>query len=142
MLLRLLNQYSRRYSLALVIVVVLQLISTIASLYLPTLNADIIDHGVAQGDTAYIMQTGGWMLLVSLIQIIATITAVYFSARSAMGVGRDLRADIFHRVGTFSAREVTKFGAPTLISRSTNDVTQVQTLMFMALAMIPPYVQA
>jgi ATP-binding cassette, subfamily B, multidrug efflux pump len=136
MLLRLLSQYSRRYSVALVIVVVLQLISTIASLYLPTLNADIIDHGVATGDTAYIMQTGGWMLLVSLIQIIATITAVYFSARSAMGMGRDLRADIFHRVGTFSAREVTQFGAPTLISRTTNDVTQVQTLVFMALAMM------
>jgi ATP-binding cassette, subfamily B, multidrug efflux pump len=136
MLLRLLSQYSRRYSVALVIVVVLQLISTIASLYLPTLNADIIDHGVATGDTAYIMQTGGWMLLVSLIQIIATITAVYFSAQTAMGMGRDLRANIFHRVGTFSAREVTQFGAPTLISRTTNDVTQVQTLVFMALAMM------
>jgi ATP-binding cassette, subfamily B, multidrug efflux pump len=136
MLVRLLRQYSSRYQMALVIVVALQLVSTIASLYLPTLNADIIDHGVAKGDTTSILQIGAWMLLVSLVQIAATITAVYFSARTAMNVGRDLRADIFHRVGTFSAREVTQFGAPTLISRTTNDVTQVQTLMFMALAMM------
>ncbi len=136
MLLRLIRQFALPYRLALWGVVALQLVSTIAALYLPTLNADIIDHGVAKGDTAYILQTGGWMLLVSLIQIVATIVAVYFSAQSAMGVGRDLRAAIFHRVGTFSAREVTQFGAPTLISRTTNDVTQVQTLVFMALAMM------
>ncbi len=136
MLLRLIRQFALPYRLALWGVVALQLVSTIAALYLPTLNADIIDHGVAKGDTSYILQTGGWMLLVSLIQIVATIIAVYFSAQSAMGVGRDLRAAIFHRVGTFSAREVTQFGAPTLISRTTNDVTQVQTLVFMALAMM------
>jgi ATP-binding cassette, subfamily B, multidrug efflux pump len=136
MLLRLIRQFALPYRWALWGVVALQLVSTIAALYLPTLNADIIDHGVAKGDTPYILQTGGWMLLVSLIQIVATIVAVYFSAQSAMGVGRDLRAAIFHRVGTFSAREVTQFGAPTLISRTTNDVTQVQTLVFMALAMM------
>ena len=136
MLLRLIRQFSAPYKVALVIVVVLQLISTIASLYLPTLNADIIDNGVSKGDTAYILRTGGWMLLVSLIQIAATVTAVFYSARSAMSVGRDLRAAIYHKVGTFSAREVTQFGAPTLISRTTNDVTQVQTLIFMALAMM------
>jgi ATP-binding cassette, subfamily B, multidrug efflux pump len=136
MLLRLINQYTVRYRLVLAGVVLLQLIGTIAALYLPTLNADIIDHGVATGDSNYILQSGSWMLLVGLVQIIATIAAVYLSARSAMGVGRDLRAAIFHHVGSFSAREVTQFGAPTLISRTTNDVTQVQTLVFMGLAMM------
>lgn len=136
MLIRLLWNYSKPYSSALLAVVVLQLISTLAALYLPTLNADIIDHGVAVGNITYILHTGGWMLLGSLVQIGATILAVYFSARTSMGVGRDLRSSIFHRVGTFSAQEVTKFGAPTLISRTTNDVTQVQTLLFMTLAMM------
>jgi ATP-binding cassette, subfamily B, multidrug efflux pump len=136
MLFRLLRQYSMPYKAALLAVVILQLFSTIAALYLPTLNADIIDNGVSKGDTNYILQTGGWMLLVTLVQIAATIAAVYLSARASMSLGRDLRAAIYHHVGTFSAREVTKFGAPTLISRSTNDVTQVQTLMFMALAMM------
>jgi ATP-binding cassette, subfamily B, multidrug efflux pump len=136
MLLRLLRQFSLPYRVGLAVVVVLQLVSTIAALYLPTLNADIIDNGVSKGDTDYILQTGGWMLLVTLVQIAATIAAVYLSARASMSLGRDLRAAIYHHVGTFSAREVTKFGAPTLISRSTNDVTQVQTLMFMALAMM------
>lgn len=136
MLLRLLRQFSLPYRVGLAVVVGLQLVSTIAALYLPTLNADIIDNGVSKGDTAYIVRTGGWMLLVTLLQIVATIAAVYLSARASMSLGRDLRAAIYHHVGTFSAREVTKFGAPTLISRSTNDVTQVQTLMFMALAMM------
>lgn len=136
MLVRLLWQYARPFTPALLAVVALQLIATLAALYLPTLNADIIDHGVAVGNTAYILRAGGWMLLGSLVQITATILAVYYSARTSMGVGRDLRAAIFHRVGTFSAREVTHFGAPTLISRTTNDVTQVQTLLFMTLAMM------
>lgn len=136
MLFRLLWQSSKPYLSALLAVVALQLVATLASLYLPTLNADIIDQGVAVGNTNYIMQVGGWMLLVSLAQVAATILAVYFSARTSMGVGRDLRAQVFHKVGTFSAREVTKFGAPTLISRTTNDVTQVQTLLFMTLAMM------
>lgn len=136
MLVRLLWQYSKPFSSALLAVLVLQLVSTLASLYLPTLNADIIDRGVAVGNTNYILSTGGWMLLISLVQIGATVLAVYFAARTAMGVGRDLRASIFHRVGLFSAREVTKFGAPTLISRTTNDVTQVQMLLFMTLSMV------
>jgi ATP-binding cassette subfamily B protein len=111
--------------------VALQLISTIAALYLPTLNADIIDNGVARGDTGYILRIGGWMLAVSLCQIVASIAAVYFGSRTAMSFGRDLRGEIFHRVGTFSARETAHFGAPSLITRNTNDVQQVQMLVVM-----------
>jgi ATP-binding cassette subfamily B protein len=112
-------------------VVALQLVSTMASLYLPSLNADIIDKGVARGDTGYIVTTGGWMLAVTLAQIVCAIAAVYFGARAAMAFGRDLRSAIFHRVGTFSGREVGQFGAPSLITRSTNDVQQVQMLVLM-----------
>src|SRR5215468_10092848 len=112
-------------------VVVLQLVGTIASLYLPSLNAEIIDNGVAKGDTDYIMHIGGWMLAVSLVQIACSITAVYFGARTAMSVGRDLRGTIFRRVGEFSSREMAHFGAPSLITRNTNDVQQVQMLVVM-----------
>jgi ATP-binding cassette subfamily B protein len=136
MLLRLLRMYLRPYAGNLSMVVVLQLIGTIASLYLPSLNAEIIDNGVAKGDTGYIMGTGGWMLGVSLVQVVCTIAAVYFGAKTAASFGRDVRAGVFHRVGEFSAREVGKFGAPTLISRSTNDVTQVQMLVVMACTML------
>ena len=129
MLLRLLRTHLRPYAGFLSMVVVLQLIGTIASLYLPSLNADIIDEGVAKGDTGYIMRTGGWMLAVSLVQILCTVTAVYYGAKTAALFGRDVRAAVFHRVGEFSAREVNQFGAPTLISRSTNDVTQIQMLV-------------
>jgi ATP-binding cassette, subfamily B, multidrug efflux pump len=131
MLIRLLRTYLRPYSGALIAVVVLQLVATMASLYLPSLNADIIDKGVAKGDTGYIMSTGGWMLLVTLAQIACAIAAVYFGARAAMAFGRDVRSAIFHRVGTFSGREVAQFGAPSLITRSTNDVQQVQMLVLM-----------
>src|SRR4051812_21909043 len=136
MLLRVLRTHLRPYAGNLSLVVVLQLIGTIASLYLPSLNADIIDNGVAKGDTAYIMRTGGWMLAVSLVQILCTITAVYFGAKTAALFGRDVRAAVFHRVGEFSAREVNQFGAPTLISRSTNDVTQVQMLVVTTCTML------
>lgn len=136
MLLRLVRDYLAPYKVQLLFILVLQLAGTMAALYLPSLNADIIDRGVARGDTAYIVQTGGWMLAVSLVQIAATVTAVFLGARCAMGLGRDLRAAIFHRVGDFSAREVARFGAPTLISRSTNDVTQVQMVVFMSLAIM------
>jgi ATP-binding cassette subfamily B multidrug efflux pump len=131
MLIRLLRTYLQPYSGPLIAVVALQLVSTMASLYLPSLNADIIDKGVAKGDTGYIMATGGWMLLVTLAQIACAIAAVYFGARAAMAFGRDLRSAIFHRVGTFSGREVAQFGAPSLITRSTNDVQQVQMLVLM-----------
>jgi ATP-binding cassette subfamily B protein len=136
MLLRLLRTHLRPYAGNLSMVVVLQLIGTIASLYLPSLNGAIIDNGVAKGDTGYIMGTGAWMLGVSLVQILCTITAVYFGAKTAALFGRDVRAAVFHRVGEFSAREVGKFGAPTLISRSTNDVTQVQMLVVTTCTML------
>ncbi|GAA1902678.1 ABC transporter ATP-binding protein [Lapillicoccus jejuensis] len=134
MLVRLVRRHVAPYRSTLLVVVVLQLVGTIASLYLPSLNADIIDNGVARGDTGYIFRIGGWMLGVSILQILATVLAAYLSARTAMSVGRDLRGAIFHRVVGFSAQEVSGFGAPTLISRNTNDVTQVQMVLFMALA--------
>jgi ATP-binding cassette, subfamily B, multidrug efflux pump len=136
MLVRLVRNHLVPYKGELVAILVLQLIGAIAALYLPTLNADIIDSGVAKGDTGYIIRTGAWMLGVSVVQIVATIAAVYYASRTSMGMGRDLRASIFHGVGDFSAQEVSKFGAPTLISRNTNDVTQVQMVVFMALAIM------
>ncbi|NIH81992.1 ABC transporter ATP-binding protein [Amycolatopsis viridis] len=131
MLNRVLRTFLRPYWRALAGVVVLQLVGTIASLYLPSLNADIIDKGVATGNTGYIFSTGGWMLAVTLLQIACSIGAVYFGARSAAGFGRDVRAAVFHRVGGFSAREVAQFGAPSLITRTTNDVQQVQMIVVM-----------
>jgi ATP-binding cassette subfamily B multidrug efflux pump len=130
-LVRLLRTYLAAYRPLLAAVVGLQLVGTLAALYLPSLNADIIDNGVAQGDTHYILRVGMVMLAVSLVQIVASIAAVYFGARSAMGFGRDVRASVFHRVGMFSSREVTAFGAPSLITRSTNDVQQVQMLVLL-----------
>jgi ATP-binding cassette subfamily B protein len=105
-------------------------------LYLPSLNADIIDQGVAQGDTGYIWRTGGFMLAVSLGQIVAAIIATYFAARAAMQVGRDLRDDVYGRVSGFSEREVSTFGAGSLITRNTNDVQQVQMLAMMGATML------
>ncbi|SNS49048.1 ATP-binding cassette, subfamily B [Streptosporangium subroseum] len=136
MLSRLLRTYLKPYSSTLIIVVVLQLVGTMASLYLPSLNADIIDQGVAVGDTGYILTTGGWMLAVSLVQIACSIAAVYYGARAAMGFGRDVRSAVFHQVGGFSAREVSQFGAPSLITRSINDVQQVQILVVMTCTML------
>src|SRR5450756_1282493 len=131
MLINLLRTYLRPYSTALIIVVGLQLVGTMANLYLPSLNADIIDNGVAKGNTGYILSTGGWMLAVTLVQIVCSIAAVYFGARAAMAFGRDVRSAIFHKVGTFSGREVAQFGAPSLITRNTNDVQQVQMLVLL-----------
>ena len=136
MLIRIVRNYLRPYRGAMALLVMLQLAGTIASLYLPSLNGRIIDLGVARGDTGYILRTGGWMLAVSLLQIAATIAATWLGARAAASLGRDLRADIFARVGDFSAQEVSRFGAPTLISRNTNDVTQVQTVVFMGAVMM------
>ncbi|MBA4021006.1 MAG: multidrug ABC transporter ATP-binding protein [Gordonia sp.] len=132
MLIRLLRTYMGRYRRELIGVVVLQLIATAAMLYLPTLNADIIDNGVAQGDTSYILEVGFWMLVVSLVQVVGSIASMYFGARAALGAGRDIRHDLLHRVDSFSAREVGVFGAPSLITRTTNDVQQVQMLGVMA----------
>jgi ATP-binding cassette subfamily B protein len=117
-------------------VVVLQFMATIASLFLPSLNADIINNGVVTGDTQYIVRIGMVMLGVTLVQVVGSITAVYFAARVGMGVGRDLRRDVFRRVGTFSAKEMGRFGAPSLITRNTNDVQQIQMLVVMGLTMM------
>jgi ATP-binding cassette subfamily B multidrug efflux pump len=136
MLIQLLRAQLRPYQPLLVGVVALQFVGTMAALYLPSLNADIIDKGVAQGDTGYIVRTGAVMLGVSLIQILCSVVAVYLGARTAMGFGRDLRAGIFHRVGSFSSREVAHFGAPSLITRTTNDVQQVQMLVLMSCTMM------
>jgi len=136
MLLRLLRTYLRPYGKSIAVVVVLQLMGTIASLYLPSLNGDIIDGGVATGDTGYILRRGGIMLAITGFQIACSIAAVYYGARIAMGYGRDLRAAIFHHVGKLSAREVGKVGAPSLITRTTNDVQQVQMLVLMSVTMM------
>ncbi|MHA7292071.1 ABC transporter ATP-binding protein [Arthrobacter sp. MDT3-24] len=136
MLWKLLVEYLRPHRQLLIAVVVFQLAQSIASLYLPTLNADIIDEGVAKGDTGVILSLGGLMLGITLLQIVCAVIAVYFGAKAAMGVGRDLRGAIFARVGEFSEQEVTKFGAPSLITRSTNDVQQVQQLVLMAATMM------
>ena len=136
MLLQILRTHLRPYKREMAIVVVLQLIATIASLYLPSLNADIIDNGVVTGDTDYIIRIGVLMLGVSLLQIVCTIIAVYFGAKTAMSFGRDLRSAIFRRVGTFSSREMGHFGAPSLITRSTNDVQQVQMLVLMTFTIL------
>jgi ATP-binding cassette subfamily B protein len=135
-LIRIIRDYLAPYRGLVAVLVGLQLVGTIASLYLPSLNGRIIDEGVARGDTGYIVRTGGWMLAVSLVQILATVAATFLGARSAAGLGRDVRAAVFARVGDFSAQEVSRFGAPTLISRNTNDVTQVQTVVFMGSAMM------
>jgi ATP-binding cassette subfamily B protein len=132
MLWKLLVEYLRPQRRLLLAVVVFQLAASIASLYLPTLNADIIDQGVATGNTDYILRIGGVMLMVTLLQIACTIAAVYFGAKAAMGLGRDVRGAIFGRVAAFSEQEVTRFGPPSLITRSTNDVQQVQQLVLMS----------
>ena len=135
MLIRLLRQFLRPYRGPLGGVLALQLVGTMASLYLPSLNADIIDKGIARGNTGYILSTGAWMLLVSALQIACSVAAVYLGARTAMAFGRDLRSAIFHRVGEFSSREVSHFGAASLITRNTNDVQQVQMLVVLACTM-------
>jgi len=134
MLIRLLRRHLRPYTGVIWLIIALQLTQTIATLYLPTLNADIIDHGVVTGDTGYIVRIGAVMLGISLIQIACSIVAVYFGAKTAMALGRDIRASIFDRVQKFSAREVGHFGPPSLITRTTNDVLQVQMLVLMTFA--------
>ncbi|OZD05104.1 multidrug ABC transporter ATP-binding protein [Rhodococcus sp. 06-235-1A] len=136
MLIPLLRTCLAPYKLPIVALVLLQLVATLAALYLPSLNADIIDKGVTTGDTGYILSAGGVMLLVSAVQIISSVAAVFIGARAAMGVGRDLRGAILHRVGTFSAREVGQFGAPSLITRNTNDVQQVQLVIVMGFTIV------
>jgi ATP-binding cassette subfamily B multidrug efflux pump len=129
----LLRSYLAPYTRPILFVLGLLLVQAIANLYLPELNADIINNGVAVGDTDYIVRTGGFMLVVTLALGIASIIGVYYAARISMGFGRDLRTAIFRKVETYSQVEVNKFGAASLITRNTNDVQQVQTLVLMAL---------
>ena len=136
MLIRLLRAQLQPYRNAILLVVAFQFVQTLATLYLPTLNADIIDNGVVKGDMGYIYRVGGMMLGITLLQIAAQITAVYFGARTAMAVGRDIRGAIFSRVQEFSAREVGQFGAPSLITRTTNDVQQVQMLVLLTFTLM------
>lgn len=133
MLWKLVREHARPYRGHIIAVLVLQLVSTLATLYLPSLNADIIDQGVAVGDTDFIWRTGAVMLGVALVQVIAAISAVWFGARVSMAMGRDIRRSVYSRVDRFSAEEVGRFGAPTLITRGTNDVQQVQMVVLMAL---------
>ncbi|MEO8527841.1 MAG: ABC transporter permease, partial [Pseudolysinimonas sp.] len=136
MLGRILVRFVKPYWPLLIGVLIFQGAQSIASLWLPSLNADIIDTGVAQGKIDYILQVGGIMLAITLGQIVCAIVAVYFGARLAMAFGRDLRGAIFARVGEFSEQEVSRFGAPSLITRTTNDVQQVQMLVLMTCTLI------
>lgn len=133
MLLTLIRRYSKPYMPYIVAVVVFQLASTIAALYLPSLNAQIIDEGVSRGDTDFIWRTGSVMLLVAIVQVATAIAGVFYGSKTAMAVGRDLRRGVFRKVTSFSAKDVNMFGAPTLITRGTNDVQQVQMLVLMGL---------
>jgi len=135
-LLRLVGRFLGPYRWLVVAVIAFQLVQTTANLLLPSLNADIIDNGIAKGDIGRILTTGGIMLIGALVQVAATIGAVWFGAMAAMRLGRDMREQIFTRVAEFSEREVGQFGAPSLITRTTNDVQQVQMLIFMALALM------
>jgi ATP-binding cassette, subfamily B, multidrug efflux pump len=136
MLTRLLRTYLRRYKAVLAGVVGLQFVQTVAALYLPRLFADIIDKGVAKGNNRYVWTTGSVMLVITLVQVVFAIGAVYFGSRAAMGFGRDVRGALFHQVGAFSAREVGELGAPSLITRITNDVQQVQMLVLMTCTLL------
>ncbi|MFI2432006.1 ABC transporter ATP-binding protein [Streptomyces sp. NPDC018693] len=136
MLIRLLRAYLRPYRKPIALLLLLQFLQTCATLYLPTLNADIIDNGVVNGDTGYILAYGGLMIGISLAQVVCNIGAVYYGARTAAALGRDVRAAVFDRVQSFSAREVGQFGAPSLITRTTNDVQQIQMLALMAFTLM------
>ena len=133
MLWTLIRRHLRPYLPHVVAVAVLQLATVLATLYLPSLNADIIDNGVATGDTDYIWRVGGVMLIVAMVQVITAITSVWFGARVSMGMGRDIRRSVYTRVDRFSTEEMGRYGAPTLITRATNDVQQVQMLVLMTL---------
>ena len=136
MLIRVLRRYLAPYRRQVAIVTVLLLMQSIANLYLPNLNADIINNGVAKGDTDYIWHTGAIMLALTLTLGLLAIVSVYYASRTAMGVGRDIRGGVFERVQTFSAREMNRFGTPSLITRNTNDVQQVQLFLQIALTIL------
>ena len=136
MLRDLLKTYLGRYWSLLSWVLVFQTVQTLAALFLPTLNADIINRGVALGDTGYIWRVGAVMLGITCVQVVFAVAAVYFGSRASMGFGRDVRAGLFHQVNDFSAQEMTHFGAPSLITRITNDVAQVQMLVLTTCTML------
>ena len=136
MLISLLRTKLSKYKGLLALVLLFQALQAFAGLYLPTLNADIIDKGVARGDNGYIWRIGGWMVLVAFLGFAFAVSAVRLGSRVGMGFGRDIRADLFHRVNEFSSREVARFGAPSLITRITNDVQQVQMLVIMTCTII------
>jgi len=129
----LLRTYLQPYRKRIALVVALLFVQAITNLYLPTLNADIINNGVLKGDTAYIWRIGGLMILVTFLMGVASVIAVYHGSKTAMGMGRDVRSAIFRQVERFSQAEVNFFGAPSLITRNTNDVQQVQMLVVMML---------
>ena len=131
-MIRLLVTYLRPYRRPLAIVVALVTVQALANLYLPNLNADIINNGVVKGDTGYIIRTGGFMLLVTLLVVVCAIVSVFFGSRTAMAFGRDVRSAVFRKVMSFSQKETNVFGTPSLITRNTNDVQQVQMVLVMA----------
>jgi ATP-binding cassette subfamily B protein len=133
---RLLTDYLRPYWRQLILVVVLVAIQAIANLYLPDLNAKIIDYGVSRGDTGYIVRIGGLMLVVAFLMGIASIASVYWSSKTSMSFGRDVRGALFRKVESFSQTEINRFGTPSLITRNTNDVQQVQTVLTLALTLM------
>jgi ATP-binding cassette subfamily B protein len=135
MLIRLLRDYLGRFKPWLALIVAFQIVQAVAQLVLPTLNADIIDNGALKGDTAYIWKFGSIMLAVTFVQVVFAIAATYYGSRTAMGFGRDVRRDLYHTVMSYSAREVGQFGAPSLITRITNDVQQVQVFTLMSLTL-------
>ena len=139
-LIRLTARFGKRYSGKIALVIALQLVTTLATLYLPDLNADIINNGVAQADVPYIWRTGRTMLVVALVQIAAAIAAVWFASQVAMNTGRDIRAAVYDRVSDFDSEEMAHFGAATLVTRGTNDVQQVQMtfLLFMNFMVAAP----
>ncbi|MFH8396065.1 MULTISPECIES: ABC transporter ATP-binding protein [Streptomyces] len=136
MLIKLLRAHLGPYKKPIVLLVFLQLLQTCATLYLPSLNADIIDNGVVAGDTGYILEFGGFMIAVSVVQVLCNVGAVYYGARTASALGRDVRAAVFDRVQSFSSRELGRFGAPSLITRTTNDVQQIQMLVLLAFTLM------
>ena len=136
MLIRLLRTYLRPYTREVAIVIVLVLVQSIGNLYLPNLNADIINNGVAKGDLGYIWRTGAVMLGITLVLGVIAVVGVYWASLTSQGLGRDLRAVVFSHVQSFSAREMNRIGTPSLITRNTNDVQQIQLFMQIALTMM------
>ena len=126
-------KYLKPYRKQLILVIALLLVQAVSNLYLPDLNADIINNGIAKGDTDYILRTGGFMLLVTFLLAGCSVVSVYWGSKTAMSFGRDLRSDIFRKVQTFSQAEVDQFGTPSLITRNTNDVQHVQMAVLMSL---------